>query len=73
MNITPKTVVVFHYTLRDEQGTELESSRDADPSAYLHGANNIIPGLESAMTGKAAGDVFSATVAPEQAYGLRNP
>jgi FKBP-type peptidyl-prolyl cis-trans isomerase SlyD len=73
LNITPKTVVVFHYTLRDEQGTELESSRDADPSAYLHGANNIIPGLESAMTGKAAGDVFSATVAPEQAYGLHNP
>ncbi len=73
MNITPKTVVVFHYTLRDAQGTELESSRDADPSAYLHGANNIIPGLESAMTGKAAGDVFSATVAPEQAYGLHSP
>ena len=73
MNIGPKTVAVFHYTLRNEAGTELESSRGADPTAYLHGANNIIPGLESAMTGRAAGDVFSATVDPEQAYGLRNP
>ena len=73
MNIAPETVVVFHYTLRNEAGEELESSRGADPTAYLHGANNIIPGLEEVMTDKAAGDVFSATVAPEKAYGLRNP
>ena len=73
MNIAPETVVVFHYTLRNEEGEELESSRGADPTAYLHGANNIIPGLEEVMTDKTAGDVFSATVAPEKAYGLRNP
>lgn len=73
MNIEPKTVVVFHYTLRDETGTELETSRGSEPSAYLHGANGIIPGLETAMAGKAAGDVFTATVAPEDAYGLRQP
>ena len=73
MDIGPETVVVFHYTLRGEDGTELETSRGADPSAYLHGANNIIPGLESAMADRAAGDVFSTTVAPADAYGLRNP
>ena len=73
MNIGPETVVIFHYTLHDEAGTELESSRGSEPSAYLQGANNIIPGLESAMTGKAAGDVFNATVAPAEAYGVRNP
>lgn len=73
MNIAPETVVVFDYTLRNEEGEELESSRGADPTAYLHGANNIIPGLETAMTGKSAGDIFSATVAAEQAYGLHNP
>jgi FKBP-type peptidyl-prolyl cis-trans isomerase SlyD len=73
LNIAPETVVVFHYSLRNEEGEELESSRGADPTAYLHGANNIIPGLEMAMTGKSAGDIFSATVAAEQAYGLHNP
>jgi FKBP-type peptidyl-prolyl cis-trans isomerase SlyD len=73
LNIAPETVVVFDYTLRNEEGEELESSRGADPTAYLHGANNIIPGLETAMTGKSAGDIFSATVAAEQAYGLHNP
>lgn len=73
MKIEPKTVVVFHYTLRDEAGKELESSRGADASAFLHGANNIIPGLEAAMTGHETGDVFTATVESAQAYGLRNP
>ena len=73
MKIGPETVVSFHYTLRDEAGAELESSGGAEPSVYLHGANNIIPGLETAMEGRAAGDSFSATVAPEQAYGERKP
>ena len=73
MNIAPETVAIFHYTLRNEAGDELETSRGSDPSAYLHGANNIIPGLEQAMAGKSAGDVFSATVAAEDAYGQPDP
>ena len=73
MNIESGTVVTFHYTLRDEQGSQLETSRDSEPSAYLHGANNVIRGLEAAMAGRAAGDVFTATVEPEQGYGLRDP
>lgn len=73
MNIGPDIVAVFHYTLRDEAGTELESSRGSDPSAYLHGHNNIIPGLEKAMLGKSDGDVFSATVSAADAYGMPDP
>ena len=73
MNITADTVALFHYTLRDAEGKELETSRGGDPSAYLHGANNIIPGREKAMEGTAAGDVFTADVAPEDAYGLPDP
>lgn len=73
MKIEPEAVVSFHYTLRSEAGEELESSRQGEPSVYLHGANNVIRGLESAMAGRAAGDVFSATLEPEEAYGVRNP
>lgn len=73
MHIGPETVVTFHYTLRDEAGTAMETSRGGDPAVYLHGANNIIPGLERAMTGRAAGDIFSATVDPVNGYGLHNP
>ncbi len=73
MQIGPETVVTFHYTLRDEDGAAMETSRGGDPAVYLHGANNIIPGLESAMVGRAADDIFSVTVDPANAYGLRNP
>ena len=33
MQIGPETVVTFHYTLRDEAGTQLETSRGGDPAA----------------------------------------
>lgn len=73
MQIGPETVVTFHYTLRDESGAELETSRGGQPATYLHGTNNIIPGLEKAMTGRASGDVFNATVSPADGYGEKNP
>jgi FKBP-type peptidyl-prolyl cis-trans isomerase SlyD len=73
LKIDNQAVVLFHYTLRDEEGTDLESSRGSEPSAYLHGANNIITGLELAMTGRTAGDTFSVTLAPTDAYGMPQP
>jgi len=65
-------VVTFHYTLKNEVGEQMESSRESDPMTYLHGANNIITGLEKAMEGHAIRDEFSATLEPEEAYGERN-
>ncbi|AQA19112.1 peptidylprolyl isomerase [Halioglobus japonicus] len=73
MKISPEAVGIFHYTLRDQNGKELETSRGDQPTAYLHGRNNIVAGLETVMEGKEAGDVFSATVAPEDAYGTPDP
>jgi FKBP-type peptidyl-prolyl cis-trans isomerase SlyD len=64
--------VSFHYTLKNAEGEELESSRKKDPMTYLHGANNIIGGLEKAMEGHVVGDEFSVTLEPEDAYGVRN-
>lgn len=65
-------VITFHYTLKNSADEQMESSRDKDPMKYLHGANNIIPGLEKAMEGHAVKDEFSVTVEPEEAYGVRN-
>ena len=73
MIIERNTVVTFHYTLLDADNETLETSRDGDPSVYLHGANNILPGLEKQMEGKAAGDVFSVTLDAHSAYGPRDP
>jgi FKBP-type peptidyl-prolyl cis-trans isomerase SlyD len=69
MKIADKTAAHFHYTLKNEQGVELESSTGHEPLAYLHGANNTLVGLENALTGKSAGDKFSVTLQPEEAYG----
>ncbi len=71
MKIADKTVVQFHYTLKDEAGAELESSLSSDPLAYLHGYNNMLVGVENALAGKEAGDEFSVTLQPEEAYGER--
>lgn len=73
MTIEDRKVVSFHYTLSNDKGEQLESSREQDPLVYLHGYRNIIPGLENAMAGKDVGDTFEVTVEPAEAYGERNP
>ncbi|WP_148863879.1 FKBP-type peptidyl-prolyl cis-trans isomerase [Marinobacter fonticola] len=73
MPIEKNQVVLFHYSVSDEQGNAIESSRDGEPNAYLHGHGGIIQGLEEALEGRDAGDSFSATVTPDKAYGPRNP
>ncbi|MCQ8181684.1 peptidylprolyl isomerase [Methylomonas sp. SURF-1] len=69
MQITDKTAVSIHYTLTNGSGEQLDSSRGEAPLVYLHGAGNIIAGLEAALTGKQAGDTFNVTIPADQAYG----
>lgn len=66
-------VVSMHYKLTDEGGIVIDSSEGAEPLAYLHGAGNIIPGLEKALVGKVAGDSMTVTVQPEEGYGVVQP
>jgi FKBP-type peptidyl-prolyl cis-trans isomerase SlyD len=73
LNIESGTVVSFHYTLRDSEGVELESSRGDQASVYLHGHNNLMPALEAAFDGRTAGDVFTVELAAGEAYGQRDP
>lgn len=73
MQATSEKVVSIDYTLTDDSGNVLDSSEGRGPLEYLHGADNIIPGLERALEGKASGDAFDVSVAPEDAYGQRDP
>jgi FKBP-type peptidyl-prolyl cis-trans isomerase SlyD len=73
MIIGNNCVVSIHYTLTDDEGRELDSSAGQGPFTYLHGANNIIPGLERALTGRSPGDELRVTVQPKDAYGEVNP
>ena len=72
MQIESNSVVTLHYTLKDNDGKIIDQSDDGS-FLYLHGAMNIIPGLENALTGKAAGDELSVSVTPEQGYGVKDP
>jgi FKBP-type peptidyl-prolyl cis-trans isomerase SlyD len=69
MQIAENTVASFHYTLTNDAGEVLDTSRGREPLVYLHGAGNIVPGLEEAMTGRKPGDSFKVDVAPEDGYG----
>ena len=73
MQISENSVVSIHYTLTNKTGETIDSSIErGEPLAYLHGAGNIIPGLENALVGKAAGDKLDVTVTPEEGYGERH-
>lgn len=71
MQIADRSVASFHYTLTNDGGDTLDSSREREPLAYLHGAGNIVPGLEKAMAGHQEGDTFKVDVEPQEGYGPR--
>lgn len=72
MTITKDKFVAIEYTLKDDKGVQLDSSVGMEPLAYVHGRGYLIPGLEAELEGKKAGDKFSCTIQPENAYGLRD-
>lgn len=71
MQIAKNRVAFIDYTLSSNDGEVLDSSSGGEPLAYLHGAENIIPGLENALEGKAVGDNIKVKVSAEEGYGTR--
>ncbi len=69
MRVAKETVVAIEYTLKDDQGNIIDASGDRGPMEYLHGAQNIIPGLEQGVDGLVAGDTKSVLVPPQLGYG----
>ena len=57
------------YTLRNDEGQVLDQNDASDPLPYLHGAENIVPGLEDALAGAKIGDKIEVSVPPELGYG----
>ena len=72
MQIAENCVAEINYTLTDDDGEVLDTTDGKTPLAYLHGASNIIPGLENELAGKTAGDNIRVTLPPEKGYGVRN-
>ena len=62
-------VISLNFTLNDENGEMLDQSEEGAPLEYLHGAHDIIPGLEKALEGKHLGDHVRVVIPPSEAYG----
>lgn len=73
MELKNELVGIIHYTLRNDEGETLDSSAGEAPLEYLHGFQNIVPGLEAELSGKKVGDSFKVSVEPEQGYGELDP
>lgn len=76
--VEAKKVVAFNFRYREvladgEHSDWMEQSKEGEPRFYLHGYQNVIPGVERALDGKAIGDRIDVTLQPEEAYGPRNP
>ena len=61
-------VVSMTYVLTVD-GEEVGRAGTDEPLEYLHGAENIVPGLEAALAGKRVGEQVQVTIPPEEAYG----
>lgn len=69
MQIAREKVVTFEYTLTGDDGEVLDSSEGGEPLSYIHGTGSIVPGLESALEGRVAGDALQVRVRAADAYG----
>jgi len=72
MEVAQDRVVKIAYTLKDDEGTVLDSSENHGDLAYVHGHQNIVEGLEDALEGKDVGETVSTTVDPDKGYGDRH-
>ena len=66
--IEDKTKVSIAYVLK-ENGRILEEVPESHPFVYIHGYNNIIPGLESTLAGRKLNESFSIFIPQKEAYG----
>jgi FKBP-type peptidyl-prolyl cis-trans isomerase SlpA len=75
--VHPDSYLTLHYRVvlasGPGQGVTFADTFGGRPATLQLGQGLWAPGLEAALTGRAAGEPFSVTLTPAQAYGERNP
>jgi FKBP-type peptidyl-prolyl cis-trans isomerase SlyD len=69
MQVQNHTVVSIHYTLKNTDDVLIQDTTGYSPESYLHGAGNILAGLEQALTGKQAGEELEVIINYSEAFG----
>ena len=73
MEISKNKIASLSYTLKNDDGQILDQADKENPFLYMHGTGGIIKGLENSLENKKIDDSFNVIVAPEDAYGERDP
>ena len=75
LSVDAGKVVAIYYTLKDKDGAVLDTNKgkDGKPLAFLHGAGNLLPGLENKLVGKVKNDFVEVELAAAEGYGEHNP
>lgn len=73
MTVSKGKVISLEYTLKLEDNQVLDTNVGKDPLTYTQGANQIIPGVETAVEGMTVGQTKQVIVAPADGYGERDP
>jgi len=73
MTVSDGKTISMEYTLTLENKEVLDTNVGGEPLTFTQGSHQIIPGLETALTGMKAGESKQVTVVPEQAYGEVKP
>jgi len=66
-------IVNLIYSLKNADGRVLDRSDAENPFVYLHGAKQIVPGLEKALNGMRVGDKKKVVVPAAMGYGEKDP
>jgi FKBP-type peptidyl-prolyl cis-trans isomerase SlyD len=69
MKISKGTVVQFHYRIKNLDGKELESNFNDQAVAYLHGYNNMMPGIEKSLESMSKGNELEVELEAAETYG----
>lgn len=72
MKITKHTAVTLEYTLKDDQGVTIDSSKESGNFFYVHGMEQTLPGMEEILDGQDSGFTFDGIIPCEKAYGKKS-
>ena len=73
MIVEKEKAVSINYVLTNDSDEMLDSTQHQAPMVYLHGASNILPGLEDALEGKSIKSRVRKIIPAEEGYGKNNP